>query len=79
LKKIILEENVVKLAFLKTAFEQKARHKGHQPDTFLNTWNRKTKLFQTQWKQYLAHQIAELPNVETVWRALNRHFKALLE
>jgi hypothetical protein len=70
---------VVKLAFLKTAFEQKARHKGHQPDTFLNTWNRKTKLFQTQWKQYLAYQIAELPNVETVWRALNRHFKVLFE
>jgi uncharacterized protein len=73
----LLEEEQVELEFLKPAFEQKAKHKGHQPSTFIATWNRKTKLFQTQWKQYLAHQIAELPNIESVWRALNRHFKIL--
>jgi hypothetical protein len=70
-----LEENLVELDFLKTAFAQKAQHKGHQPNLFLPTWNRKTKSFQMQWKQYLAHQIADLPNVEAVWRAMNRHFK----
>ncbi|MEN9611750.1 MAG: hypothetical protein RLZZ628_2564 [Bacteroidota bacterium] len=71
----LLEENLIELDFLKTAFAQKAQHKGHKPDLFLSTWNRKTKQFQLQWKQYLAHQIADLPNVEAVWRAMNRHFK----
>ena len=71
----LLEENVVQLEFLKTEFADKARHKGHQPDSFLPTWQRKTKQFENLWNQYLAHQIADLPKFEGVCRALNRHFK----
>lgn len=71
----LLEENAVELDFLKTEFAEKARHKGHQPDSFLPIWQRKTKQFENLWNQYLAHQIADLPKFDGVCRALNRHFK----
>jgi uncharacterized protein len=73
----LLEENVVQLDFLKPEFETKARHKGHQPNNFIPTWQKKTKQFESLWNQYLAHQIADLPQFEGVYRALNRHFKVL--
>ena len=71
----LLEENAVELEFLKSEFAEKARHKGHQPDSFIPTWQRKTKQFENLWNQYLAHQIADLPKFDGVCRALNRHFK----
>ncbi len=45
------------------------------PDSFLTTWQRKTKQFENLWNQYLAHQISDLPKFDNVCRALNRHFK----
>ncbi|MDZ7878628.1 MAG: nucleotidyl transferase AbiEii/AbiGii toxin family protein [Saprospiraceae bacterium] len=71
----LLEENVLELDFIKTEFPEKARHKGHQPESFLPTWQRKTKQFENLWNQYLAHQIADLPKFDGVCRALNRYFK----
>ena len=59
-------------------FAEKAHHKGHKADSFLPTWQRKTKQFENLWNQYLAHQIANLPKFEGVCRALNRHFKVLM-
>jgi hypothetical protein len=44
-------------------------------DSFIPTWQRKTKQFENLWNQYLAHQIADLPKFDGVCRALNRHFK----
>jgi uncharacterized protein len=75
----LLEENAVELDFLKTEFAEKAKHKGHQAESFLPTWQRKTKQFENLWNQYLAHQIADLPKFEGVCRALNRHFKSFGE
>lgn len=74
----LLEENAVELDFLKSEFAEKARHKGHQPENFLPTWQRKTKQFENLWNQYLAHQIADLPKFDGVCRALNRHFKGFV-
>jgi uncharacterized protein len=71
----LLEENVVEIDFLKNEFAEKARHKGHAPEKFLPTWTRKADQFKRLWSQYLAHQIADLPEFEGVYRALNRHFK----
>jgi uncharacterized protein len=71
----LLKENAIELDFLKSEFAEKARHKGHQPDNFLLTWNRKIKQFEKQWNQYLAHQIADLPDFDGVCRAINRYFK----
>lgn len=73
----LLEENAVQLDFLKSEFDEKARHKGHDPALFISTWQRKTKQFENLWNQYLAHQIADLPKFEGVCRALNRHFKII--
>lgn len=73
----LLEENAVQIDFLTTEFAEKALHKGHQPNSFLPTWQRKTKQFENLWNQYLAHQIADLPKFEGVCRALNRHFKVM--
>lgn len=74
----LLEENAVELDFLKSEFAEKARHKGHQPESFIPTWQRKTKQFENLWNQYLAHQIADLPKFDGVCRALNRHFKGFV-
>lgn len=71
----LLEENAVEFDFLKNEFAEKARHKGHAPENFLPTWNRKTDQFGRLWSQYLAHQIGDLPGFNGVCRALNRHFK----
>jgi predicted nucleotidyltransferase component of viral defense system len=71
----LLEENAVELDFIKTEFAEKAQHKGHQPNSFIPTWQRKTKQFENLWNQYLAHQIADLPKFDGVCRALNRYFK----
>jgi predicted nucleotidyltransferase component of viral defense system len=73
----LLNENTVELEFLKTEFAIKAQHKGHHVAHFLPVWERKTKLFERQWNQYLAHQIAELPKFDAVCRAVNRYFKVL--
>ncbi len=71
----LLEERAVEIDFLKNEFAEKARHKGHAPENFLPVWNRKTPQFERLWQQYLAHQIADLPEFNGVCRALNRYFK----
>jgi uncharacterized protein len=71
----LLEQEHVEIEFLKSEFETKARHKGHDPGNFQAVWDRKEKQFGSLWKQYLSHQIADLPDFEAVCRALNRHFR----
>lgn len=71
----LIEENHVEIEFIKAEFEIKAKHKGHNPDDFIKVWDRKTKQFGTLWKQYLTHQIADLPDYDGVVRAINRHFR----
>ena len=43
----------------------------------VSIWNRKIPQFERLWNQYLAHQIADLPDFDGVWRAINRYFKIL--
>ena len=50
----------------------------HKAESFLPTWQRKAKQFESLWNQYLAHQIADLPKFDSVTRALNRHFKVFV-
>lgn len=71
----LLEEEPVELDFLKSEFEGKAKHKGHRPEDFHPIFEKKERQFRASWQQYLAHQIAELPEFDTVWRALGRHFR----
>ncbi len=75
----LIKENSVDLDFLKKEFAEKALHKGHKPENFMSVWNRKTKQFESQWNQYLAHQIVELPEFDRVCRMLNRHFKLFVQ
>ena len=71
----LLKENAVELDFLTNEFAEKAQHKGHKSENFLAIWQKKTPQFERQWRQYLAHQIADLPEFEGVCRAINRYFK----
>jgi predicted nucleotidyltransferase component of viral defense system len=75
----LLEEDSIELDFLKNEFAEKARHKGHNPENLLPTWNRKHKQFQSQWNHYLAHQIADLPEFDKVSRSVSRQLKAVFD
>jgi predicted nucleotidyltransferase component of viral defense system len=75
----LLEEDSIELDFLKNEFAEKARHKGHNPENLLPTWNRKHKQFESQWNHYLAHQIADLPEFDKVSRSVSRQLKAVFD
>ena len=56
-------------------FKVKAEFKNLKPDKFLETVNQKQLTFKTGWEKNLKMQIKDIPDFDTVWRELSRHFK----
>lgn len=56
-------------------FQDKAKHKGYDPDQLVLTVTGKEQTFQRIWDQHLSVQINDLPNFEDVWRDLGKHWR----
>ena len=57
------------------AFQDKAKHKGYDPDQLVSTVTDKERTFQRIWDQHLSVQIHNLPDFENVWRDLRKHWR----
>lgn len=60
-------------------FQDKARHKGYDPDQFVDKVTEKEKTFKQLWEKHLEHQINDLPNFDDVWRALGKHWRKFIK
>lgn len=56
-------------------FQSKAKHKGHDPDEFIEKVTAKEKVFEKAWKDNLSHQIKDLQDFKEVWRNFNKQLR----
>ena len=56
-------------------FQEKARHKGYDPDKLVQTVTGKENTFQRIWDLHLSSQMNNLPDFSDVWRDLKKHWK----
>ncbi|GAP72662.1 hypothetical protein SAMD00024442_4_6 [Candidatus Symbiothrix dinenymphae] len=56
-------------------FESKAKHKGQNPEKFLEKALGKELIFKRDWSKKLSSQIHDMPDFDTVFREAKRHFK----
>lgn len=57
------------------AFQDKAKHKGYDPNKLIEIIRQKEKIFAKHWKDHLANQMTELPDFNDVWRELGKHWR----
>lgn len=58
-------------------FEDKARHKGLDPDSLQEKLENKISVFKARWDSSMKDQIADLPPFEQVHRELGKRFRKL--
>jgi predicted nucleotidyltransferase component of viral defense system len=59
-------------------FQNKVRHKGQNPERFLEKVLSKESAFKRDWQKKLSSQIHDIPECGKVFREAKRHFKSLL-
>lgn len=57
------------------AFQDKAKHKGYDPNELTKVIEQKEKTFAKHWKEHLTNQMTEIPNFNNVWRELGKHWR----
>ncbi len=57
------------------AFQDKAKHKGYDPNKLTKVIEQKEKTFAKHWKDHLANQMTEIPDFNDVWRELGKHWR----
>jgi len=57
------------------AFQDKAIHKGYDPNELTKVVEQKEKTYAKHWKDHLANQMTEIPDFNDVWRALGKHWR----
>ncbi len=57
------------------AFQDKAKHKGFDPNQLIKVIEQKEKIFAKHWKDHLSTQMTEVPNFNDVWRELGKHWR----
>jgi uncharacterized protein len=57
------------------AFQDKAKHKGYDPNELIKVIEKKEKTFAKHWKDHLANQMTETPDFNDVWRELGKHWR----
>lgn len=71
----LLDEEGLDIEDYVFGFQEKAAFKGLDPNDFVNKVNSKKKTLKSQWEQYLAHQVNDLPDFEDVWRDFGKHLR----
>jgi len=59
------------------AFQDKAKHKGYDPNELNKAIEQREKTFAKHWKDHLANQMTEIPDFNDVWRELGKHWRKL--
>ncbi len=57
------------------AFQDKAKHKGYDPNELIKVIKQKEMTFAKHWKKHLANQMTEIPDFNDVWRELGKHWR----
>ena len=57
------------------AFQDKAAHKGYDPQQLIITVEQKKNIFSKQWQEHLANQMREIPDFNIVWREMGKHWR----
>jgi predicted nucleotidyltransferase component of viral defense system len=57
------------------AFQDKAKHKGYDPNDLTTIIEQKKKTFAKHWKDHLTNQMTEIPDFNDVWRELGKHWR----
>ncbi len=57
------------------AFQDKAKHKGYDPNELSKVIEQKKKTFAKHWKDHLANQMTDIPDFNHVWRELGKHWR----
>ena len=57
------------------AFQDKAKHKGYDPNELTRVIEQKEKTFAKHWKEHLANQMTGIPDFNDVWRELGKHWR----
>ncbi|MDR2868198.1 MAG: nucleotidyl transferase AbiEii/AbiGii toxin family protein [Bacteroidales bacterium] len=71
----LTEIEQIKIADYFFEFQSKAKHKGQNPDNFLEKALNKESVFKRDWQKKLSSQIHDIPEYESVFREAKRHFK----
>ncbi len=57
------------------AFQEKAKHKGCNPNELIKVIGKKEKTFAKHWKSHLENQMIDTPEFNDVWRELGKHWR----
>ena len=57
------------------AFQEKAKHKGYDPNELTKVIEQKEKSFAKQWREHLTNQMTEIPDFNDVMRELGKHLR----
>lgn len=57
------------------AFQEKAKHKGYNPNELTKVIEQKEKIYAKHWKEHLTNQMTEIPDFNDVWRELGKHWR----
>ncbi|MBN1116679.1 MAG: nucleotidyl transferase AbiEii/AbiGii toxin family protein [Bacteroidales bacterium] len=57
------------------AFQDKAAHKGFDPDKLLKVIQQKEKIYSKHWNEHLSNQMTAIPDFKDVWRELGKHWR----
>lgn len=56
-------------------FQEKAKHKGYDPNELTKVIEQKEKTFAKHWNDHLENQMTEIPDFNDVWRKLGKHWR----
>ena len=56
-------------------YQSKAKHKGHNPDEFIEKITAKKNIFEKAWGKSLRHQITNLQDFQEVWRNFKKQLR----
>ncbi len=56
-------------------YQAKAKHKGYNPDEFVEKITAKEKILEKAWEENLRHQIKDLRKFKDMWRDLKKQFR----
>ena len=71
----MLDVDNLDLEAYRTEFELKVKHKGLNPEDFMNKLEEKESKFKIMWEKYLSNQIHNLPDFNGVFRDLLKHLR----
>ncbi|MFO7933092.1 MAG: hypothetical protein R6U78_03325 [Bacteroidales bacterium] len=57
------------------AFMDKTKHLGFDPVKLIEVVERKEKTFEKHWNEHLKDQMRDLPDFDSVWRDLGKHWR----